>query len=220
MRAAEISFECPCQLFVEGNDDKNFFEALIGRIHLPQRVEVQTYQGRDRLRAFLRAFVKHRDFDGVRSLGIVRDADTSSKGAFMSVAGTLAEINKSEGVALPVPKAQQQFVEASCSVGVMILSDKQGHGMLESVILKTLVGDPAWPCVERFVECLRLLDPQSIPHPEKSYVHAFIAGTESPHLSVGHAAKRGVFDLNHVAFKDLHDFLKRLASFGNNGEIT
>lgn len=202
----------PCQLLVEGNDDRNFFESLLDRLELRHRIDVQSYDGRDRLSGFLHAFVNDRGFEDVRAIGIVRDADSSQDAAFKSIVDILSNLRHKKGVDLSIPTVPQQFAEGFRSVGIMILADAEGHGMLESVILETLINDPRWPCVERFIECLRSLSSDEIRHPEKSYVHAYLAGTASPHISVGHAAKRGVFDLDHAAFAEICDFLKRLAS--------
>ena len=207
----------PCQLLVEGNDDRNFFESLLDRLELRHRIDVQSYDGRDRLSGFLHAFVNDRRFEDVQAIGIVRDADSSQDAAFRSVVDILANLRHSKGVDLSIPTVPQHFTEGFRSIGIMILADTEGRGMLESVILKTLVNDPRWPCVERYIECLRSLASEEIRHPEKSYIHAYLAGTASPHISVGHAAKRGVFDLGHVAFAEICNFLKRLESCASSG---
>ena len=217
-RSPCVSPRLPSQLLVEGNDDKNFFESLLDRLELHHRIDVRSYEGRDRLKAFLHAFVNQRGFEGVRAIGIVRDADLSRDAAFKSIVDILANLKRREGVDLSIPNVHQQFAEGVRSVGIMILADEEGRGMLESVILKTLENDPKWPCVERFIECLTSLATDEIRHPEKSYIHAYLAGTASPHFSVGHAAKRGVFNLDHAAFKEMCDFLRHLALCGSGVE--
>lgn len=219
LQLPRVSPWLPCQLLVEGNDDRNFFEALLDRLELHQSIGVQTYRGRDRLKEFLYGFVNDRNFEGVRAIGIVRDADASRDGAFRSTVDILATLKHKEGVELSVPKVDRQFAEGFRSVGIMILADDEGHGMLESVILKTLMDDPKWPCVKRYIECLRSLASEEIRHPEKSYVHAYLAGTNSPHFSVGHAAKRGVFDLDHAAFAEIYNFVTQLGSYDSDGNV-
>lgn len=202
----------PCQLLVEGNDDRNFFEAFRDRLELRHRIDIRSYEGRDRLKRFLHAFVNDPSFESVQAIGIVRDADSSRDAAFRSIVDILGNVRHKDGVDLTIPKVHQQFTEGFRSVGIMILADEEGHGMLESVIRKTLVDDPKWRCVEIFIECLKSIAPDEIRNLDKSYIHAYISGTASPHVSVGYAAKKGVFDLDHPAFREICDFLKGLAS--------
>ena len=88
--------ESPIQLLVEGNDQRNFFEAFAA--HLSRRdVQIHDFGGVDELRSFLAAFVKIPGFGTVNRLGIVRDAETSAPAAFESVQSSL------DNARLPVP---------------------------------------------------------------------------------------------------------------------
>ena len=73
------------QLLVEGKDQRNFFGALVEHLKI-EDVQIQDFGGVDDLRRFLGVMVKQSGFHGtVRMLGIVRDAETSARGAFQSV---------------------------------------------------------------------------------------------------------------------------------------
>ncbi len=108
--------ERPKQLLVEGNDQRNFFEALIKNLSLPD-IQIQNYGGGDELRAFLPAFVKAPNFDSISSLGIVRDAERSAPSAFQSVQGSLGKVS------LPVPSKTGARQSGNPDVSVLILPD-------------------------------------------------------------------------------------------------
>ena len=89
--------EKPRQLLVEGRDPFNFFGALSNHLDLSD-IQVQDFGGISDLRAFLLAFVNLPGFrHRVRSMGIVRDAESSADAAFASVRSSV------ERAGLPVP---------------------------------------------------------------------------------------------------------------------
>lgn len=88
--------ESSVQLLVEGNDQRNFFEAMVERLKLLD-VQVRDFGGVTELRRYLAAFVNEPGFRQVRRIGIVRDAETSAEGAFASVRSSL------ENAAFPFP---------------------------------------------------------------------------------------------------------------------
>ena len=76
------------QLIVEGNDQRNFFEAFTSHLSITN-VQIQDFGGVSQLRDFLEGLVSATGFQTVQSLGIVRDAETSSERAFQSVQSSL-----------------------------------------------------------------------------------------------------------------------------------
>ena len=45
---------------------------------------------------------------------------------------------------------------------------------------------------------------------DKARVHAWLATRPEPHVSVGFAAQKGYWDLDHAAFAGVREFLKAL----------
>ena len=72
------------QLIVEGNDQRNFFEAFTSHLSITN-VQIQDFGGVSQLRDFLEGLVSATGFQTVQSIGIVRDAETSAERAFQSV---------------------------------------------------------------------------------------------------------------------------------------
>ncbi|MCE2484944.1 MAG: hypothetical protein J4F42_05490 [Desulfurellaceae bacterium] len=83
------TIESRIQLLVEGNDQRNFFEAFIDHLSLAD-IQIQNFGGVTDLRPFLSILVKRSGFrETVQSVCIVRDAETSAQAAFQSVQSSL-----------------------------------------------------------------------------------------------------------------------------------
>ena len=112
-RPAEI--KSAVQLLVEGNDQRNFFEAFTSHLSITN-VQIQNFGGVSELRDFLEGFVGATGFrETVQSLGIVRDAETSAGGAFQSVQSALSNAS------LPVPDSPVELTDTNPAVAVLIL---------------------------------------------------------------------------------------------------
>lgn len=192
------------QLLVEGNDQRNFFEAFVDHLGLKENIQVQNFGGVGQLRGFLSGFVVAVGFDGVKSVGIVRDAEGSAQSAFQSVQSSL----QNAGLAAPIRPRER--AGSSPSVNVMILPDGRNSGMLETLLCETLVEDPVNGCVDAFFDCVRGLDGVDMRRPDKSRAHAYISTRAEPHSSVGVAALRGYWDLEHSALDGVRGFLRTL----------
>ena len=195
------------QLLVEGNDQRNFFEALINHIqHISvENIQIQNFGGVGELRSFLETFAASDEFKyRVQSLGIVRDAETSARSAFQSVQSSL------RNAGLPAPDRPREPVGDSVSVNVMILPDDSRPGMLETLLCDTLESDAISGCIDAFLDCARALPDADIRRPDKSRAHAYIATYPEPQSSVGVAAQKGYWDLDHSALSDVRRFLQSL----------
>lgn len=191
------------QLLVEGNDPRNFFEALVRHMGLDD-IQVQNFGGNDELRGFLRAFVLTSGFRDVGSLGIVRDAEADAQDAFKRVQSALRNAE------LPVPDAIDLRVEGPPSVSALILPGGGRPGMLETLLCETFAGSAEDDCVTEFLDCAGALRGAAITRPDKARAHAWLATQPEPHFSVGYAAQRGYWDLAHSALGGVRDFLRAL----------
>lgn len=195
------------QLLVEGNDQRNFFEALISHTrHISlQDIQIQNFGGVGELRSFLETLAASDEFkDRVQSLGIIRDAEESAGSAFQSVQSSLRNAN------LPEPARPREPMDGSPRVNVLILPDDDSPGMLETLLCQTLVSDPVNDCIDTFFECARKLPGADIRRPDKSRAHAYISIHPEPQSSVGVAAQKGYWDLDHSALADVRRFLESL----------
>ncbi len=192
------------QLLVEGNDQRNFFGALARHISI-ESIQIQNFGGVDELRGFLETLAASDEFkDGVQSLGIVRDAEESARSAFQSVQSSL------RNAGLFVPGRPRERAGDSPAVNVLILPDDDRQGMLETLLCETLANTPINDCIDDFLDCARALPNADIQRPDKSRAHAYIATRPEPQFSVGYAAMRDYWDLDHDALRNARRFLLSL----------
>jgi hypothetical protein len=140
----------------------------------------------------------------VTSLGIARDAETSTSSAFQSVCSALG------GAGLAQPQKLLTPVAGPPTVAVFLFPDCTGPGMLEDLCLQAVVADLAVKCVDEYFDCLQK---QGIPAPSplaKARLQAFLASRTKPGLLLGQAAVAKHFPWQHPAFDLLKQFLHAL----------
>ena len=196
-----ITIDEKTQLLVEGNDQRNFFEALVVHLSIPN-IQIQNFGGVDELRGFLSGFARIPNFAKVRRMGIVRDAETSARSAFESVQSALRNAH------LPAPPHAGGRSEGSPRVSVFVLPDNSQPGMLETLLCRTFAGTAEDRCIDKYFACVHA----PVHRPEKARVRAWLATKPDPNLSVGVAAKKKnrYWDLNDAVFADLRDFMQKL----------
>ena len=189
-------------LLVEGLDDINFFDKMLTRLRITG-VQVIPVGGVSKLKSTLDALKVAPNFERVRRIGIIRDADRSKSSAHMSVESALVNSGfrdpGSRMTSLKMPEAV-----------VLILSGDDGTGMLESLICKTLIDKEVWRCVEDFIECCEEI--REIPNHrlDKARVNTYLSTTDTPGITTGDAAAKGYWDFTHDALTKVRDFLFRL----------
>lgn len=208
-------------LLVEGNDDLRFFNAMCRHLGI-NIIQVDSYNGKSNLGNDLSERVRNPDFHRFFSLGIVRDADDSSRSAFDSVAGSLRRAK------LPIPDGPMTPIERDGKrVSVLILPPDDMQGELEDVCLHSVAGSLAMGCLESYFDCLsRSGPPIADNHLAKAKIHAYLASgpvplfytgepNESsvrrrPGLRLGEAADARVWDWSSPAFALVAGFLRSL----------
>ena len=202
MAPERIAIGAGVQLLVEGKDAANFFRELVRRLSLPD-VDIHDFGGVDQFRRFLAAFVAAPNFGNVRSIGIVRDAEQSADAAFQSVRDALEHVN------LAAPQRPDESTGENPSVRVLILPGDREPGMLETLLCRTFTEDPVTRCVDDFLQCAEDSG-QPVQRRDKARAHAWLATQPLPNVSVGVAALKGYWNLDHPALKPLRRFLTAL----------
>lgn len=193
----------PKVFVVEGKDDKNFFEALIEHLGLPN-IQVEDIGGKTQLRDRLKALVQTPGFAEVTSLGVIRDANNDHAAAFRSVCRALENAN------LPVPERPWSAVGDEPKVVVMILPRENENGMLEDLCLEAVNSDPAVPCVDQYFECLKRKDLDRPDNISKAKIHTFLASRHRPDLRLGEAAKKGYWPFEDTVFEEIKTLLRQI----------
>ena len=194
------------QLLVEGNDQRNFFDAFVEHMGL-SGFQIQNFGGVDELNSFLGVMVKQSGFHAtVKMLGIVRDAETSAERAFQSVQSSLRNAQ------LPMPDRPGERTGAAPAVNVLILPGEQSSGMLETLLCKTFADTAVDRCIDDFFRCFAESEEGTrIRNPDKARARAFLATLPIPQVSVGVAARKGYWgDLDRDVFRGIRRFLSSL----------
>jgi hypothetical protein len=142
---------------------------------------------------------------GVKSIAIVRDAETEAPNAFASVRRSLL------AAGLPSPDAAGKTVDGPPQVGVFIVPDNASPGMIETLCMQSVEDDPAVGCVREFFDCVADRAGRRPANIHKARAQAFLATLETVDYHVGRAADRGSWNFDHRAFGPLIEFLRRLA---------
>lgn len=192
------------QLLVEGNDQRNFFRAIVHHMGICD-IQIQNFGGVNELRDFLVVLVNQDDFSlMVKSVGIVRDAEESARSAFQSVQSSLANAG------LNTPTKPRERVGDSPGVSVLILPDDNRPGMLETLLCETFADAEINGCIDVFFDCAHNLPEVDMRRSHKSRAHAYISTQPEPQSSVGVAAQKGYWNLDHSALANVRSFLNTL----------
>ena len=201
---ASEQIEAGIQLLVEGNDQRNFFEAFKKHLSL-EDIQIRSYGGGQDLREYLKGFVRIEGFDSVHSLGVVRDAENSFENTLRSIQGSLRDV----GLAVPDYPALRSGKNPAVSVS--ILPDNMRPGMLETLLCETFVGTPRDSCIESFLQCISDIDVDAVKRPAKARAWAYLTTQPDPHHSVGYAAMKGYWgELSQPVFEGIREFLLSL----------
>lgn len=190
-------------LIGEGVEEERFFQALLQHEGV-ENVQVENYGGKGNLPAYLAALTKRSGFEKITTLGITRDADEESADAFTSL-GALAR-----GRGWAAPDAPGQFSVGQPRVGIFILPNNTGAGMLEDLCWQAVADQSVTACVEQYFQCLtdRAL---ALPTPlAKARTHVWLAAQSKPDMRLGEAAEKGYWPFDHPAFAALKAFLHQL----------
>ena len=200
--ALPTKIERPIQLLVEGKAEQNFFRAFAQHLGFQNRPQIQEFGGVDGLPGFLQGFVKSPGFDSVTSIGIVRDAEESAAAARQSVEASL------RNAGLPEPGSAEGG--GAPEVHVLILPDGEEPGMIETLLCRSVAEEAVMTCVDDFFECVGGLPDVNILNPHKSRAQAYLATRPTPGVSVGVAAQKGYWPLDHDVFAEVRKFLAGL----------
>lgn len=195
-------------LLVEGRDEENLFNALIGQcFDAEPEIQVIAAGGRDKFPANLAAI--HRAAlarPALRAIGVVRDADENADAAFQSVCDHL------RNVGYQPPPVHAGFSDAEPSIGVFIVPDGEAPGAVETLCRRSRAGDDVAGCVDEYLRCLAEHEAMRSTNVDKTFAHAYLAAMDDPVARVGEGALQGVWDFGAPAFSELSGFLRNLAA--------
>lgn len=198
-------------LLVEGNHDKDFFQAWLQKLGIDE-IQVMQYEGKTKLNNYFVPLVKQSAFPSVTSLVVVRDADDNPNGAFQSVSHTLAK----NGLPIP-PAAWILRQDKKPKTGIVLMPRPNATGALEELLMETVQSDPlaekAHKYIQNAVETLNANNtrkPPPVHRCGKAKTHAYLATFEEPDKDPGKAAWAGYWDFSHPALEPLLQILRQM----------
>ena len=203
--ATASRIEQPKQVLVEGDDEVRLFEALAKNLGL-SNVQISGYGGKYGLRGFLEVFRSQDGFEKISSIAIVADVNSNRNGAEDRIRGALSAAD------LPSPRRPLEVLtQDNVRVCYLVVPHDEQSGMIEDICLESVKCDPAIGCVDRYFDCLKETNrvPKEV-RMSKARLHAFLASREEPHLRLGEAADKGIWDFEADAFRPLKDLLELL----------
>ncbi|MEA5620343.1 DUF3226 domain-containing protein [Cronbergia sp. UHCC 0137] len=190
-------------LLGEGVDEVRFFQGLLKYLNITD-VQVEAYEGKDKLGNYLKTLPLRPGYRELISLGITRDADKSTNNAFDSICGFL------KNAKLPIPSKTKETVGDKLKVSVLIIPDYQNSGMLEDVCLEAVKSDPIISCIDDYFKCISYTVGQDTKEIAKARLKVWLASQIKPDMRLGEAAQAGYFPWNSSAFDGLKQFLESL----------
>jgi len=193
-------------LLCEGKTIKLVLGPLCGGFEI-QGFQPLDFGSKDNFRNFLEDVSLLPGFaEKVKTVAIIRDAETNAAAMFKSTCEALSSFG------LPFPRAPGEITDGPPAVGIFIVPDNKADGMIETLCLRSVDNDPAFPCLDQFFECVkgRLKELPSNMH--KARAQTFLATRKEVDYHVGRAADNGVWPFDHEAFAEVRDFLAKLAN--------
>lgn len=200
-------------LVVEGQAEIPIFREM-RRHHSIEGFQTFAINGRNKQRGFFKNLAVSPHFRTpvadcaglMRAVAVVLDAEDDAASTFRSVRDALLNAG------LPAPDAPGGIAEGELRVGVFLVPDNQTPGMIETLCLRSVDGDPALACLDEYFRCFVAGGGTLPTNMHKARAQAFLATRPKPNLSVGIAAEERYWSLGHAAFSPLTDFLRKLAT--------
>lgn len=207
-RERRIEISQDLLLLVEGRDEFNLFKRLIEScFSYTPGVQIMDIGGKTTLGRSLKTIrTAALSRPSLRSIGIVRDADTDAADSFKSVCDSVRQAGYAP------PTAHADFSDASPSIGIFIVPDGNEPGAIETICRRSVQDDEAARCVDAYMECLETHNALKSNNPDKTFTHAYLAATSDPVARVGEGALQGAWNFQSPAFANLRTFIHDLAS--------
>ena len=201
-------------ILCEGRDEQEFLIAWLNSAALhsvpafSEEIQVIDFGGNQDLPAYLRLLQNAENFDKVRSILVIRDAEKDAKRAVCEIQESF---HKND---LPVPETPQVWENGVPKTGFLLFPkfDREPEcGTLEDLCL-SLLSDPNASCltkeIDAFMSALEERCRLVFRRPFKTRLHTYFSiHNKYVSLKIGEAANAGAFDLDNKSLEPLKNFL-------------
>ncbi len=190
-------------LLVEGIDEVNVFKKLMVMINLPD-IQVIPMEGKGEFPDKYETIFTSPEARIVKSVGIVRDADSDPKAEFDRIKTGLKRMGH------PMPKGLNQAAnDGKISINIFLMPDCKSNGALETLFEESIKGTPIFEeCITNYLDCVKAKTGCNFNDKTKTY--AYIAVQKDPDVRLGNSVEIGHWDLSHACFNPIKNFLREL----------
>lgn len=204
-------------IICEGRDAQEFLinylnsEALDSSPYFSKDIQVIDFGGNDDLTKFLELLRNMANFDDVKSLLIIRDAETDFQSAIQSIQKSLKSNE------LSVPESTFMWKDGAPKIGFLLFptcNAEPTNGTLEDLCLSILSSAKAPELkqeIAHFMDTLKEKHQFNFARSFKTQLHTYFSIHDNyVSLKIGEAAKAGAFDWNHKKLAPLKEFLSKI----------
>ncbi len=209
----------------EGRDAEGFLKIYLNSIsdtntNFSEDIQIINFGGNNELTNRLKNLRNTPGFDNLKSLLIIRDAETDFKSAMQSIQKSL------ESNELPVPKSPFMWElpkdetpekDETPKIGFLLFPTcdaEPTNGTLEDLCFSILSNTKAPELkqeIAHFMDTLREKHQFNFARPFKTQLHTYFSIHDKyVSLKIGEAARAGAFDWNHAKLAPLKEFLLKM----------
>jgi hypothetical protein len=196
------------KLLVEGNDDQHVIWALCERFGIAETFDVVDCEGIDNLYDAIPVRFKQ---SGIKTIGIIIDADIDLKSRWMSVKATLLDLGFIVPNDLPIDGLILQ--KENIKVGVWVMPNNHLNGMLEDFIAFLVPQDDnLLPIANTTLDKIEneKQNKYSLIHKSKATIHTWLAWQEDPGTPMGLSITKKYLTTDEKTCKRLLEWLQAL----------
>jgi|GEM_PF-2344141 len=196
----------PVLLLVEGANAFYFLKSLF--LSRPEFHDIFAYDfgSISQLKLQMETIAKAPSFRRfTKAVGVVRDAELDPSSAIDSIRGAYRSAGMSE------PKVDGCVLPGSPATGFFLFPGNGGSGCLENACLGAYRNQPELDCAKGFLICAGRAA-RNANWQAKAVVHALIAISDKPEMTLGESARAGLWDPTVPELAAAEKFLKELCN--------
>lgn len=192
-------------IYFLNNAESNYAEFL------REHIQVMDFGGNENLFNYIETIKKMEGFDSIKSILIIRDAETNYIKAQNDITAALVKAK------LPVPEHTYEWADGDIKTAYLLFpacGSEPINGTLEDLCLSVLSEENSNIVLDKinaFVSDLKCGMKRDFPHEFKTKLHTYFSITDKyVSLKIGEAAKAGAFDWNSSKLNDLRLFIESI----------
>jgi hypothetical protein len=198
----------PIAVAVEGQD---YLHLLLSQVDGPpefENVELWDFCLAGSVADWLTDFRTLRNFEMIRAIGVIRDAEADSTATAKQLHAAFARNE------LRAAENSGELVGGPPASGFLVMPHEGQRGCLEHAMLDACAEHLRTDCARSFLQCVDD-GARNDNWRAKVQVHALIASCEKPSITLGQSAKEGLWDFGRPSLSVMIDFIRRLVRAGN-----